>query len=266
MAFRVNFIENQKLLQKLAILLFVITFFILFIFEPFGDITHGFILSGILRITSYALTTAVVFYCSERFLKPLFIKATKSSIYLPVYWYLIEIILVAVAIFFCRTLWVGFENTTLTSFFLVLYRVIVIAIIPLTVIMLLIFNSNKDNFKPPETILKSTDKNAEYLKLKTNTILYLKSDENYTSVFFNNEKQTIKSKILRGSLSHFESELSHPFVRIHRAFIVNLNAIKHIDVNSQGGTIALNSSEIELRVSRTYASNFKEQWNALNSM
>lgn len=265
MKFKINFIENNSILFKLALAIFLITFFILFIFEPFGDIKHGFLLTGIIRLLSYALTASISFFIAERFIKHTFIKFSKKTIYLPVYWYLIEIILVTVAIFFCRTLWVGFENTTLSSFFLILYRVLVIAVIPYAFIMLLVFNTNKFSKRATEITFKSKDKNPEYLKLSEDAILYLKSDENYTTIYFK-YKNLLKSKMLRGSLSYFEENLDIPFLRIHRSYVVNINAVEQAEVNSQGGKILLNFESIELRVARKFVSNFKLRWDASNSI
>ncbi|NAS30192.1 hypothetical protein GTQ40_04340 [Flavobacteriaceae bacterium R38] len=263
MRIQINFIKNDSLLFKLAVSIFILTFFILFIFEPFGDIKHGYFLSGIIRVLTYAFTASISFYLSERYIKYIFKRLLPKSIYTPVFWYFIELFIITIAIFACKTLWVGFNNTSLASFFIVLYRVLVIGVIPFAFIVVLLYSFNKSSVKSKEIAFKSKDKNPEYLKLPQKQILYLKSDENYTTIYFKN-KEGLQSKILRGSLSYFEATLSLPFFRIHRGIIVNINAIKNVDINSQGGTIILNVKNIELRISRTYVTDFKKYWNTLH--
>ncbi len=265
MSLKVDYIENDKLLIKIALAIFSITFFILFTFEPFGDIRHGFLLSGIVRVFSYALTASLSFFLLERFLKPWFLKLTNPTIYNPVFWYFVEFVLISIFIFICRSLWVGMDKTTVNSFFLVLYRVIVIGALPILFVVILLYSFKKSSEKSKEVTFKSKDKNPEYLKLIQDTVLCLKSDENYTTIYFK-EGSTSKSKILRGSLSYFETALELPFLRIHRANIINLNNVKNINVNSQGGIVLLNTDDINLRVSRKYVSDLKKNWEALKCL
>lgn len=55
-----------------------------------------------------------------------------------------------------------------------------------------------------------------------NDILYIEADRNYSKIF-----TTQKEYVLVATLKDLEDKLgNHPFLRIHRSFIVNL---KHID-------------------------------------
>ncbi len=266
MAFEIKLIKNTKQLKWMALAIFFLVFFILFIFEPFGDIQHGFQVLGILRIASYALVPALAFYLLERFIRPISIKyeLEKQNRFAPLYWYFSEILVVVICIFLVRSCWIGMDKVTLQSFFLVLYRVLSIAIIPFGVLMILVYKFQTNNAKEIITFI-SLDKNPEYLKLPIDKILYLQSEDNYTSIFYvKNDK--LKQSLLRGSLSHFQGQLNPCFHRIHRSHIVNLQIITHADYNSQGGKLSLMHTDNNLRISRKYVTDFKTMWENEHSL
>ncbi len=258
MNIKLNLIEDHKLVLKLALIIFAATFFILFFFEPFGDIEHGFELIGIARVTSYAATASLTFYFAESYLKTIICYWLKTTIYLPVYWYFLELFIITITIFICRSLWIGLDSVSLHDFVLVVYRVSLIAIIPFFLLMVIIFKSNKLN-SDDITVLSSNTKTPEFLNISSKYIYYLKSEENYTTIVFLDNNR-LNKKLLRGSLSFFQSQLSINFVRIHRSFIVNLIAIQYANINSQGGDIYLKEGNIKLRISRKYATEFMLKW------
>ncbi len=70
--------------------------------------------------------------------------------------------------------------------------------------------------------------NSMLVKLKFNDILYLEADANYTNIFANNKKY-----VLRSTLKELEQKLEgHHFSRIHKSFLINLNAIDAIEAHS----------------------------------
>ncbi|WP_299364103.1 LytTR family DNA-binding domain-containing protein [Winogradskyella sp.] len=263
MNLKIKLIEDRLLVLRLTLLIFIATFFILFFFEPFGDIKHGFELIGIARVASYALTASMVFFASESYLKPLIKRYLKKGIYTAVYWYFIELFIVAIAIFICRSLWLGVDSMTLNTFLLVLYRVFLIAILPFFLLMVIVFKSNKP--KNNYTVVLSSDtKTPEFLNISNKNLLYLKSEDNYTEVVFL-ESNELHKKLLRGSLTFFQNQLDINFTRIHRSVIINLLAVKYAKINSQGGELTLTDNNTKLRVSRKYSSDFISKWEQYNS-
>ncbi len=70
--------------------------------------------------------------------------------------------------------------------------------------------------------------NSMLVKLKFNDIMYLEADANYSNIFANGKKYVIRS-----TLKELEQKLeSHHFSRIHKSFLINLNAIDAIEAHS----------------------------------
>lgn len=67
-----------------------------------------------------------------------------------------------------------------------------------------------------------------------NEILYLKSDNNYTTFFLENSKEILVSKPIK----EFESILSDQFMRTHQSYLVNKAKIKSL-VKSDGGFLLM---------------------------
>lgn len=82
-------------------------------------------------------------------------------------------------------------------------------------------------------------KNSTLVKLKYDDILYIEALENY--VVFNtfNEKYTIHN-----TMKSLATKLPGNFVRVHRSYIINLNAISEIDDN----IILLKTSEGDITI------------------
>lgn len=81
--------------------------------------------------------------------------------------------------------------------------------------------------------------------IKTNTIIYCKSDGKYTEFYLCNEKKIVSSK----NLGEYESLLDDQiFFRIHNSYIVNLNFVKNI--NKAAGNYIELSGEITLPIAK----------------
>jgi len=73
--------------------------------------------------------------------------------------------------------------------------------------------------------------------------LYCQADDNYTKIFLNQGQ-----KLVSKTLKYFEESLSDQgFVRIHKSYLVNVNAIVRYK-KGKGGSVQLNSGK-ELSVS-----------------
>jgi two-component system response regulator LytT len=90
--------------------------------------------------------------------------------------------------------------------------------------------------------------NNETVKVMLDDILYLESSSNYIFIY-----TKAKKIITRQSLEWAEIQLSrHQFMKVHRCFIINLNAVEKMTSKS----VWINQTEIP--VSRTYSSKINE--------
>lgn len=66
-------------------------------------------------------------------------------------------------------------------------------------------------------------------------IVYLKSDNNYTTFYLSGSKEILVSKPIK----EFDIILSDQFIRTHQSYLVNKNKIKSL-VKSDGGFLLMN--------------------------
>ena len=260
MRLRLPLIKSKKVLIYSTLSIFFLIFFILFFLQPFDNIIHGYTVIGFLRTLSYAFTASMVFFLCESYLRDV-VRKNKTG-YFPMLWYLIELLIIATAIFLCKEAWSGFKEFYFSMYLLMLYRVTIIGLIPILLLMVINYAYEKRAVANTKILLKSNDVNPEYLSLLLNNVLYLTSEDNYTILFYQN-KQEIQKKILRGSLSFFEKQVTIPLMRVHRSHIVNLLSIEKVDINSQGGELTF-TNQIVLKISRKYITAFKEHWQLMN--
>lgn len=99
----------------------------------------------------------------------------------------------------------------------------------------------------------------ETLKFYPSQFLYAESDGNYV-VFYLQEKNEIKKKIIRNSISQVENQLTSQtrFFRTHRSFIVNLEKVTGKDGNTSGYRITVEGLSTEIPVSRQNVAKFDE--------
>lgn len=77
-------------------------------------------------------------------------------------------------------------------------------------------------------------------------IVFCKADDNYTEIHFSNTK-----KIVSKTLKHFEETLKeYPFARIHKSYLVNINAITKYKKGKGGSVELINGKEILVSASK----------------
>ena len=83
--------------------------------------------------------------------------------------------------------------------------------------------------------------------LSVQDIVYCKADDNYTHIFLKNKQKKLVSKTLK----YFEDILKeNGFARIHKSYLVNVNAIINYK-KGKGGTITLeNGKELSVSASK----------------
>jgi len=94
------------------------------------------------------------------------------------------------------------------------------------------------------------------------SILYIESEGNYAHVFHvQNNKPT--STLVRSTLKNIELESQDytELFRCHRAYIVNLNSILHVNGNAQGYKLSIKNTHFKVPVSRSFLEKFHDVFN-----
>ena len=82
--------------------------------------------------------------------------------------------------------------------------------------------------------------------LETKDILFCQADDNYTNIFIKDKK-----KLVSKTLKYFEGILSESgFARIHKSYLVNVNAIIEYRKGKGGSVILSNGKEIMVSPTR----------------
>lgn len=82
--------------------------------------------------------------------------------------------------------------------------------------------------------------------INVSDILFCKADDNYTEIHFDNSK-----KLVSKTLKYFEGVLQeYPFARIHKSYLVNVNAIVKYKKGKGGSVVVTNGKEILVSASK----------------
>ncbi|WP_206170501.1 LytTR family DNA-binding domain-containing protein [Flagellimonas maritima] len=227
---------------------------VLLIFQPF-DIKHGFTFTGIVRVLTYSIMTSIVYLSFDLWAAPILKKRKWNPFYVTL-WYSIVFICISISIFFIKNLWLKFTVYTLNDYWTVLGKVSLITF-ALISIFILIYRLNLFKDKPSQIKLKSADTNPKYLQVQRNQILALSQEKNYTTIFYLSDNK-FKKILLRGSLSHFQTQLSREMVRINRSYIINLDYVINLNLNAQGGVIKMKYFDGHLKLSKKFVKNIDE--------
>jgi hypothetical protein len=106
-----------------------------------------------------------------------------------------------------------------------------------------------------QTLLVADGPNAQTL-LAVNDIHYFSASPPYVTIHLS-DKKFLHSATLRG----LEAELDGGvFVRIHKSYLLNINTVVSVQSRKNGDYDVTLTNKTVLRVSRNYASHFKQQW------
>lgn len=115
---------------------------------------------------------------------------------------------------------------------------------------------------PAETTVDIVSRlKKEHLTFFPSQMLYAEAEGNYTA-FYLLTQEKIQKKIIRNTISDIEQQLSgSPFIlRVHRAFIVNLNMVAGKKGNVAGYRLKLRGTTTEIPVSRQQTKSFDERF------
>ncbi len=98
----------------------------------------------------------------------------------------------------------------------------------------------------------------DMLEIPSTQLLYVESCGNYVKVNYL-KNNVVAQKMLRATIKQMEdAAIGYPHItKCHRAFLVNLEAVKQVSGNSQGYRLTLNGTGNEIPVSRAYTSTIK---------
>ncbi len=101
-----------------------------------------------------------------------------------------------------------------------------------------------------ELVEITSEAGNEKIQLPLRNLIYLKSSDNYTEVYYN-EGERINKKMLRTTLGSIENNLKSKYLfRIHRSYIINLLKIDSVTGNSNKCDVILNNVETPIPISR----------------
>ena len=118
--------------------------------------------------------------------------------------------------------------------------------------ILKVSNSDKFNYKNFTEDLKRSFMRSNKLKLVSRTgfqlvniqsIIYCKSEVNYTRFYFENGKSILTSKTLKTYQKHLEN---NDFLRIHRSHIINLNKVQEFLQSKVGQVVMSNKHRLDV--------------------
>ncbi len=104
--------------------------------------------------------------------------------------------------------------------------------------------------KNEDAVLEIKDENQkDKISVLTNDLYFVKADDNYIEVFYDDEKQ-IKKTIFRNTLKSVEAVAENSLFRCHRTYLVNLKRVIKISGNAQGYRLHFDKIEQAIPVSR----------------
>ncbi|MCK5135911.1 MAG: LytTR family transcriptional regulator [Bacteroidales bacterium] len=104
-----------------------------------------------------------------------------------------------------------------------------------------------------------SDYKKDNLIIKSDSLILIKSADNYIEVYYESE-DIVKKQMIRSSLKKAEETIRDFdfIIKCHRTFIVNINHIKEIQGNSQGYKLDFKNLDSPALVSQKYIKDFNK--------
>ena len=240
------------------------TFFIYY-FNPFNiqSIKYYSAIGNALPVWSAGILGGVVLSFSQFILRPRlnFDKLTAGKFFL---WVLLDFSLMCLATYF---IFGETKHPFFKEFFLIMEFVVSLAFLPYLFACLLIavFKLYIQVKQEPDIPVTNPvqhsfkDENGKIiLVLPPENILFLKSENNYTAIFFT-QNGKVDKKLIRNNLKNLENDLKDPnLLRIHRSYMVNIQNLDSIQRKKGGFQIQMKQMpETTINVSETYRQVFE---------
>ena len=109
--------------------------------------------------------------------------------------------------------------------------------------------------KLPTNVVIFSDNKKESINFNIDDLVYITSQGNYASFFLRINKEGLKEKILRVTLSKINTSLKgySNIIRCHKSYIVNINYINDITGNARGYILKSEIISINIPVSRSFS-------------
>ncbi len=118
-------------------------------------------------------------------------------------------------------------------------------------------NTHNDNtlLQENEKVIEIKGSTKESITLFPSQLQFIEAEGNYINIFYI-DKDLPQKKTIRCTLKQVEELLKNHanIIRCHRAFIINIDKISHVDGNAQGYRLHINGTDRTALVSRAYAS------------
>lgn len=285
--------RNDKKAEMIgAFCIFLFIFLFLFIFQPFGlnRIDNS---KKVLVFFNYSVITFIV-TLFNLFLFPKLVEFLNNKKKEKPDYTLKDEILKGMWIIFTiglansvYTYWIGYLPLTFKAIIHILFYTLAIGIFPATIAIIINFNfmlshnlktaiSLNQKLRHPgeqsdsklltdDVVTLISDNKKEKIDLNVSNILFIKSEGNYIEIYYRNQDE-IENTLLRSTLKRIEEMLkdSRYLFRCHRAYIVNVNNIQHVEGNSQGYKLRLTDTDYEIPASRSYSKKMKELLMSVN--
>lgn len=250
----------------------------LFDFNNFLGISYCFTLNFVINLITIFSEIIFLFYISssER------IKLSQWTLIAEVKLYVVLLLFISGLLAITGVL-SNIMELDLFSFFKIIIFVFCKGLFPISLLLLVkIYNSKKDissksdiinastsrkqietnNFK--EILLVGKNRGEHFLFIES-SIVFLKAEDNYVTVFFYNEDHIIDKITLRSTLGEIEDQIFESSIlkRCHRSYIINIYKIIKILGNSRKYSIQIESSMDEIPLGFKYYNQILMNYNKI---
>jgi hypothetical protein len=111
---------------------------------------------------------------------------------------------------------------------------------------------------PPKTI--SVTSQYDEVEIDPSNTVFVMASGNYVEIYTEREGK-LERTLKRITLKSVEDALTEnsPLLRVHRAYLVNVDMVEDVSGNAQGYQLRLKGTEIQVPVSRSYLAEFNDQ-------
>lgn len=255
--------SNFKKQIGIGVILGLLVFLILAIFQPFG--TYNFEHSSkYFLLLGYGVTITLFYIISH-----LLMKYLMPKFYQPEHWNIgkeliafgITFFIITTATFFFRCWVFNSWNITFYSYIYFFGIAFASALFPLIIFgVIQVMKANalqqkQENAKetvapePVRFFLTGNNKKEEVSLLKEE-LLFLQASDNYVAIHLNKSVK-VQKHMIRATLSQLNDQINDPdILSVHRSFIVNLSNVQNLSGKSPNYVLSFEDSEEQVPVSR----------------
>jgi len=254
--------NNLKKQVGIGLVLALLVFLILAIFQPFG--TYNFKHSSkYFLLVGYGVTITLFYIISH-----LLMKYLMPKFYQPEHWTIgkeliafgFTFFIITTATFFFRCWAFNNWNISLYGYFYFFGIAFGSALFPLIIFAVVQFmkadalqqkeESRVEEEKEPERFFLRGNNKKEEVSLLKEELLFLQASDNYVAIHLNKSGK-IQKHMIRATLSQLKDQINDPdILSVHRSFIVILSNVQNLSGKSPNYVLSFEGTEDEVPVSR----------------